>query len=172
MITVFTGPMFAGKSEALWSVWKAASHPAAFKPVMDTRDAPECFITHAGNRVPCMAISTAGDILGLIPADTDAVIIDEGQFLGSALIPVVRRLSQRGLRVYVACLDMDSQGLPFGSVGDLMAISSDVRKLRACCAVCGAPATRSFRTAAVSDRDFIGGAESYEPRCEACINHD
>lgn len=173
MIQVFCGPMFAGKSEALFDAWKSARAPVAFKPTLDTRDAPDCFITHAGNRVPCHAVATAVDILGLVDDKRcDAVLIDEGQFFGSALVPVVRALSRRGFRVFVACLDMDCHALPFGAVGDLLAVADDVKKLRGRCAVCGCPANLSFRTAAIAERDFIGGAEAYEPRCEACFENE
>lgn len=170
MITVYCGPMFAGKSEALWRVWNEAENPVAFKPAMDDRDAADCFITHAGHRIPCAAVATAGDLLDLVPSGCDAVLVDEGQFLGGALTGVLRRLDRRGVPVYVACLDMDCHGLPFGAVGDLLATADRVVKLRAVCARCGNPATRSHRTVRVEGRDFIGGAEAYEPLCGRCFD--
>lgn len=171
MIFVSTGPMFSGKSESLWRVYKSAKHPVAFKPAVDTRDATDCFVTHAGNRVPCHTVATAGDILSLVPAEADVVLIDEGQFFGSALIPVAQVLAHRGLEVFVACLDMDCHRLPFGAVGDLLAVAYEVQKCHASCAVCGAPAPFSYRKVSVSGRDFIGGAEAYEPRCEVCFEN-
>lgn len=171
-ITVFCGPMFAGKSESLRSIME--NFPGmgmAFKPMSDTRDAPGEFVTHAGNHVPCNAVQTAGDILRTaMDMRLEMVCIEEAQFFGSAVIPVCRSLSEKGVDVYVSCLDMDSNRLPFGAIGDLLAIADNVVKLRSTCAICGRAATYSKRKVAVSAQTFIGGAESYEPRCGACWN--
>lgn len=168
MITVYCGPMFAGKTKSLIDCSYAQhqkNFPAAFKPASDTRDAPDEIRAHNGLTCGASSVATAGDILNLIPKGCEAVIIDEGQFFGSALIPVVQRLSDAGLDVYIACLDMDSNRLPFGAVGDLLAIADYVHKLKASCAVCRVAAPYTLRTASNADRNFIGGAESYSPRC-------
>lgn len=172
MITVYCGPMFAGKTEAIINcVQKRVQgilnpdYAIAFKPASDTRDAPDVIRDHNGISWPAQSVATAGDILNLVPKGCQVVVIDEGQFFGAALIPVVQKLSDDGLDVYIACLDMDSNRLPFGAVGDLLAIADYVHKLKAPCAVCREAAPYTLRTVANANRNFIGGAESYSPRC-------
>lgn len=170
MICIYTGPMFAGKSEALFGAIRerGEGNCQAFKPCEDTRDAPCESVTHAGNRFAVTAVRTAGDILSLVRPDTKTVCIEEAQFFGAALLPVVRKLSDTGREVFLSCLDMDCQRLPFGHVGDLFAVADYVHKLRAVCSCCGGPAAFSRRIVPVDGRTFVGGAESYEPRCSDC----
>ncbi|MCQ2371245.1 MAG: hypothetical protein MJ058_04235 [Akkermansia sp.] len=163
--------MFAGKSESLRQIVETSvpGTCGAFKPSTDTRDAPEEFVTHDGHHVPCACVQTAGDILTLSrDAGLKRVCIEEAQFFGPAVIQVCRELSDGGVDVFVSCLDMDSNRLPFGCIGDLMAVADRVVKLRSRCAVCGGPATYSRRKVAVASQTFIGGEESYEPRCGTC----
>ncbi len=164
-ITVHCGPMFAGKTEALIAAFRAARHPLAFKPAIDTRHARDAIVTHAGDQIPATAVCTAGDLLSLIPEGTDVVCVDEAQFFGPALIAVARRLSDAGTHVVASCLDLDAQRLPFGVVGDLLALADTVTKHSAHCARCQRPARYTCRLIPVEGRVFVGGAESYEPRC-------
>lgn len=164
-ITVHCGPMFAGKTEALLAAFRAARHPLAFKPAIDTRHACDAIVTHTGDQIPATAVCTAGDLLSLIPEGTDTVCLDEAQFFGPALLSVARRLSDSGVHFVAACLDLDAQRLPFGAVGDLLAIADTVVKHRAQCARCQSPAPFTRRTARVDAQVFVGGAESYAPMC-------
>ena len=59
-ITVHCGPMFAGKTEALLAAFRAARHPLAFKPAIDTRHARDAIVTHTGDQIPATAVCTAG----------------------------------------------------------------------------------------------------------------
>lgn len=168
MITIFCGPMFAGKSTHLAEAFRHAKHPMAFKPLADTRDAATEFVTHDGVSTPCVAVQTAGDILLLINSETDCVCIEEAQFFDHGIVEVCERLSAKGIQVYASCLDMDSNGLPFDRVGALLCVAESVVKLRARCSVCGNPASRTLRTTKVKDRVFVGSEESYKPVCASC----
>jgi thymidine kinase len=87
------------------------------------------------------------------------------QFLGPDIVPVVKTLADRGLRVVVAGLDQDYRGLPFDPMPQLLAEAEYVTKELAICVVCGAPANRSQRIISSEDRVHVGAEESYEARC-------
>jgi thymidine kinase len=95
--------------------------------------------------------------------------IDEGQFFDASLVQVVNDLADRGLRVIVAGLDQDYRGRPFEPMPQLLAVAEYVDKTLAICVRCGAPANRTQRLVAATDRVIVGGAEQYEARCRRCF---
>ena len=63
--------------------------------------------------------------------------IDEAQWFGQDLIPVVSELVEKGLKVMVAGLAMTYDRQPFAPMPTLMAMADDVTKLSAICQICG-----------------------------------
>lgn len=177
-IEVITGPMFAGKSEELIRRIKrleyAHKKTLVFKPKIDNRYSENEIVSHSKIKTRSINIETAQDILKYVDCDTEAVVIDEVQFLDHEIIHVAEDLANRGIRVIVAGLDRDFRGEPFQNMPDLLALAEDVTKLTAICMRCGAPATRTQRLvngepASYNDPIIIVGAsESYEPRCRHC----
>jgi len=169
-IEVITGPMFSGKSEELLRRIhrvELANHPyTLFKPAIDQRYSRDEVVSHKGSRNNCSLISDAKEILNFQVAEV--VGIDEAQFLAGDLAAVVEHLAGLGSRVILACLDQDSQGKPFGKMGDLMAVADEVIKLKAVCMKCGADAARTQRLMAAGSQVSVGGADQYEARCRAC----
>jgi thymidine kinase len=51
----------------------------------------------------------------------------------------------------------------------LLAVAEYVDKTLAICMRCGAPANRSQRLVADTDRVVVGGAHEYEARCRHCF---
>ena len=168
MIEMFVGPMFAGKTECLMNEIRRCVGPyKVFKPACDTRDGADVIVSHNDRRHEAIPVATAGDILRLV-GTVKTVFIDEVQFFGPAILAVCRELDDKGVRVICSGLDMDSNRLPFGCVGDLMAMAGKVTKLTSTCEVCGESARYSFRRAPVSGRIFVGGGAEYAPRCAHC----
>ena len=112
----------------------------------------------------------AADILRLLDDDLSVVGIDECQFFGEELLPVVESLANRGLRVICAGLDQDYLGRPFDPMPHLMAVAEYVTKKLAVCMVCGNPANRSQRLTASESRVVIGADDAYEARCRRCFH--
>jgi thymidine kinase len=110
-------------------------------------------------------IDRAAEIREKLLADVDVVGIDEVQFLGGEVVPIVKDLADRGLRVIVAGLDQDYRGQPFDPMPQLLAEAEYITKELAICVVCGAPAGRSQRTIADEARVHVGAQDAYEPRC-------
>ena len=118
----------------------------------------------------------AWELYDYLPGDgsVDVVAVDEANFFGPALPDVCQSLADDGYRVIVCGLDTTFRGEPFEPMPHLMAVAEYVEKLRAICAVCGEPATRTQRLVdgeparADDPTVLVGAAESYEARCRNC----
>ncbi|KXB78826.1 thymidine kinase [Prevotella sp. DNF00663] len=163
--------MFSGKTEELIRRMRRANFAhqrvEIFKPAMDTRYSEEDVVSHDKNVIKSTPIESSGSIL-LLAEDIDVVGIDEAQFLDDGLVNVCNQLANRGVRVIVAGLDMDYQGIPFGPIPALCAIADEVTKVHAICVKCGALAYVSHRLVKSDKRVMLGEQEKYEPLCRDC----
>jgi len=168
-IEVICGPMFSGKTEELIRRLRRAviarRKVQVFKPRVDSRYDPDAVVSHTQQKMVSTVIEKAADVLTKLTPDVEVVGIDEVQFLGPEIVPIVKDLADRGLRVIVAGLDQDYRGLPFEPMPQLLAEAEYVTKELAICVVCGQPAGRSQRIVASEDRVHVGAQDAYEPRC-------
>lgn len=179
-IEVISGVMFSGKSEELLRRVRRATlakkRVQVFKSQMDDRYGIREVVSHDEGRLPALMVSTSGDLMSAVAADTEVVAIDEIQFLDDGVVRVVNALADRGVRVIAAGTDMDFRGEPFGPIGALLSVAEKIDKLNAICVKCGELATRNQRlidgrpAPAEGPTIQVGGLESYEARCRAC--HD
>jgi thymidine kinase len=177
-IEVICGSMFSGKTEELIRRVRRAQiarqQVQVFKPALDDRYGIEHVTSHNGVNVEAVSVDRANDILDLVEPTTRVVAIDEAQFFDEAICAVCDTLTERGMRVIVAGLDMDFRGEPFGPMPLLLAQAEKVDKLRAICVVCGREASRTQRLingqpAAFEDPVIMVGAkEVYQARCRHC----
>jgi thymidine kinase len=140
-----------------------------FKPVIDDRYARDAIVSHSELRIPSRSVKHAADVLRHAH-EAQVIGIDEGQFLGKELIPVVEKLARMGKRVIVAGLDQDYLARPFEPMPELLAIAEYITKTLAICVVCGAPANRTYRKVQRGGRVVVGGTEIYEARCRRCFD--
>ena len=174
-LEVICGPMFAGKTEELLRRVRraviAGRQVVVIGHALDDRHGADRLASHAGLDHPSTSAATAAEIDRAIGPGTEIVAIDEAQFFGPELVPVVTALAGRGLVVIVAGLDVTFDGRPFEPLPSLMALAERVDKLTAICAVCGEDAVFHVRVgapAAGSDAlvaDHVGGTEKYQARC-------
>ncbi|HMR74476.1 MAG TPA: thymidine kinase, partial [Polyangiaceae bacterium] len=147
-VEVITGCMFSGKTEELIRRLNRAQYARQkvliFKPRIDKRYSQDSVVSHSKQELVAIAIDDANDIIAHA-LDAEVIGIDEAQFFGPALVPVVERLANAGKRVVVAGLDQDYLGRPFDPMPHLMAIAEYVTKNLAICVRCGNPADRSQR---------------------------
>jgi len=171
-IEVVCGPMFSGKTEELIRRLRRAQiarqRVEIFKPTIDVRYSQDAVVSHDETTLRSVAVDTAEQIL-LLAGSARVVGIDEAQFFGLELLPVVQMLAEQGRRVVVAGLDLDYRGVPFEPVPQLMAVAEYVTKLHAVCMVCGGPAIFSQRLVKEGRRVLIGSKAAYEPRCRNCF---
>src|SRR5690625_3873638 len=176
-LQVVCGPMFAGKSEELLRRVRRATLAGLAVEVVnhtwDVRHGVGQVASHAGLSVPAHAVEDVAALRGLVGGrDLDLLAIDEAQFFGPDLIPLVSDLARAGTTVVVAGLCVTFDGRPFEPLASLMALAEDVTKLTAVCSVCGRDAAFHQRTqpdavgdATVPTTEHVGGTESYQARC-------
>jgi thymidine kinase len=172
-LEVITGSMFSGKSEELIRRVRRAQiakqKVQLFKPRVDNRFASDLIVSHSDMKMPSEVVASSREILEKLRADTEVVAIDEGQFFDAGIVEVAGALADRGVRVIVAGLDQDYMGRPFEPMPQLLAVAEYVDKTLAICMQCGAPANRSQRLVASTDRVVVGGSDQYEARCRRCF---
>ena len=171
-IEVICGSMFSGKTEELIRRMKRAKFAKQkveiFKPSLDTRYSDDDVVSHDKNVIHSTPIDSSQNIL-LLASDIDVVGIDEAQFFDEGLTEVCNKLANEGVRVIVAGLDMDFQGVPFGPIPALCAIADEVTKVHAICVKCGALAYVSHRLVENERRVLLGEQLEYEPLCRECF---
>src|SRR5215831_11154952 len=95
-IEVVCGPMFSGKSEELIRRLRRAEiarqRVQIFKPVIDQRYSSDHIVSHDDSRIPSICASSAAEVEARIDLRTEVIGIDEAQFLGEAIVPLVVRL--------------------------------------------------------------------------------
>jgi thymidine kinase len=171
-LTVICGPMFAGKTtellkRILWATNGLGERTAVFKSGYDTRYGMTDIISHDGLKAQAAVIA---DWRGA--GEATHVFFDEAQFFTAPyfngdLVHIIHTLLQQGCAVTATGLDTDWRGHPFDITARLAAMADDVVKLQSHCSVCGRTATKTYRREPGPNAIALGGAETYEPRCNA-----
>jgi len=187
MLEVITGCMYSGKSEELIRRLRrcqiADQHTLVMKPGIDDRYSADSVATHVGGTLEAVAVKGVEDVKRLLQTRPfcvtgQVIAVDEVQFLDGEIIGLLEAEANKGRRVIVAGLDLDSDGKPFGPMAELLAVADKVTKLTAVCVAhdheaegpCGKPATRSFRLPSQDSGEQVqvGSAGVYEARCRVC----
>ena len=170
-IEVVCGSMFSGKTEELIRRMRRAQFAKQrveiFKPAIDVRYSQEDVVSHDQKHIQSTPIDSSASIL-LLAEDIEVVGIDEAQFFDDGIVDVCNQLANRGVRVIVAGLDMDYQGIPFGPMPALCAIADEVTKVHAICVKCGSLAYVSHRKVQNDKHVLLGETQEYEPLCREC----
>jgi thymidine kinase len=183
-LEVITGPMYCGKTEELIRQVKRATigkkRVQVFKHSIDTRYGTDKKVqSHDGGTFDSACIANAPDILTLIDRKTELIAIDEAQWFGDSLIPVIEKLLTQGKHIIIAGLSMTFDRQPFAPMPTLMAMADTVTKLSAVCSICGADAVfhkrivkNNHRNALSPDPTFVSARtdHEYEARCRNCYD--
>lgn len=182
MLTVYTGPMFAGKTEALIRAVKRARQAElpvqVFVPASDTRNGVGVVKSHGGLDLESMGINAwavdPADPVALadrVRVGTKVVAIDEAQFFDGSLVDQVKALLKRDLRIFISGLDCDYKQDPFGPMPQLLALADRVRKLTAICVICkGENGRLTYRRTDATEQVLLGAGDAYAPMCRSCYN--
>ncbi|MEJ7195155.1 thymidine kinase, partial [Staphylococcus epidermidis] len=73
-----------------------------FKPAIDDRYHKEKVVSHNGNAIEAINISTAREILNHDLSHADVIGIDEVQFFDENIVSIIQQLADQGHRVIVA----------------------------------------------------------------------
>jgi thymidine kinase len=202
-LEVVTGNMFSGKSEHLimsyFDIVQADNfyvrsamregievvprNIKAYKHSSDNRYAEEALIVaHSGMSMPCKKVKSVEElVVDILSNGVHVAIVDEVQFFQEKnhegkyeIVEAALHLLDEKRFLIFAGLDKDFRGMPFGPIGDLLAIADAKPHYVSTCAVCGAPATLPQRLIDGKPARWddpvvlVGAAESYEPRCRGC----
>ena len=136
------------------------------KPAIDTRYAVGDVVSHDKNAMPSIVVNAAKDILKVLEVDGRSalvVAIDEAQFFDEDLPDICVHLANQGMRVIVAGLDLDFNGVPFGSMPKLLALAEEVTKLHAVCVETGRSAHFSHKITGSNETVELGEKDKYIP---------
>jgi len=190
-ITVFTGPMYSGKSSAVISKLERYNYAEIkallFKPAKDNRYSDTEVVNHNGAlRYKSINIQNPEEIFNYIsPEEKVAIGIDEAMMLPSSILRVCETLRALGNPVFVSTLDMDSNGNPFvfsdydingKTIGDLFAIADQIKKFSSVCTykengtTCGSVARYTTYIGETPKTEIlkVGGTSEFQP---SCIKH-
>ena len=172
-IEVVCGPMFSGKSEELIRRLRRAEiarqRVQIFKPGIDQRYSDDHIVSHSELKIHSTSVRDAADVDSRLDLRTEVIGIDEAQFLGEEIVPLVVRLADMGKRVLIAGLDTDYLGRPFHPMPELLAVADEITKTLAICMQCGNPAKHTQRLIQSEDLIVVGAAGLYEARCRRCF---
>ncbi|MGL5732563.1 MAG: thymidine kinase [Metamycoplasmataceae bacterium] len=172
LIEVITGPMFSGKTEELIKRIRILEYAdmksLVIKPEKDKRFADDKIKSRSGLEKSTVTAKNGKDILKHWNNSYDAIIIDEVQFFGEDIIPIIEDLASKGKLVIISGIDTDYMMRPFGIMPYLLAIADKVVKLVAVCLTCKGSASKSYRKSDETEITKIGDKDEYEARCRSC----
>ena len=173
--TIYCGPMWGGKTEALISRLVRARIQEipvlAFNPKTNDRYGTRDIRAHSGASFPAVSVGSGADILESVQREQPKVVGIDEFFMIPGALKAVEFLVHKRIKVVVSTLDLDSEGVIWEDLGQLLAMAEEVVKCPAVCAVCKADAYFTFRKGfAPSERVLVGADDFYEPRCRTCFD--
>lgn len=186
-IEVIMGPMFAGKTTQL--IRKLCeldsdkilciNHRTDTRYTAETREMrgsqrtssqewnTSCIVSH--DLQSYASISSGSELINLLKtgslASYDIIATDEGQFF-TDIVGFAEFCSMIGKTVLIATLNTTFLREPFGDIGNLCAIATNIIHLHSKCAFCESPAPFTIRVSDAREKIVIGGGDIYKPVCQ------
>lgn len=166
LLEVICGPMFSGKTGELLKRVELAKDEGRYvvviKPSIDTRYSENKVVSHDKIEADAVVVGGSKEVFESVQ-NAEVVAIDEVQFFDAGIVDICQTLVNRGVRVVVCGLDLDSSGKPFGSMPELLVYADDVLKLHATCSQTGEPARYTFRHSGGNNTVEVGEKDLYMP---------
>lgn len=164
-LTLFLGPMFAGKTTALITAASMDPDTLVLRPVLDTRSPSHKVRSHDGREYPCETVSSLHivDDFGY-----SQILVDEIQFFKPNSVGKLLTWSASGKNVQVFGLSEMADGTPWPIVEMLKRTRPKTVWLSSRCQLCAEPATKTQRLTPWTEGKAgiaVGGAMDYAPRC-------
>lgn len=170
-LIIFCGPMFSEKTSKLLSYADRCKYQnrkvICFKPKIDNRYSVQEIVTHSGTKYPAIMVESGYDMLKILSdsqENYDTICVDE-MFMIKGSADSLIWLFKKGFNIVVSTLDLSSRCLPFPEIEKLLPYATKIEKCAAVCTVCGKDARYSYRKISDDNDIFVGGSETYEPRC-------
>jgi thymidine kinase len=152
-ITIYIGPMFAGKSSELIrqiNRWKQLNwNVLAINHISDSRYNTNNIVSHNLEESPSKSLEFLMPLItenDMEYQNAQVIIIDEGQFFTDLYQFVKTSANKYGKKVYLSGLDGDYSKKPFhgSQILALIPEAENVHKLKALCQKCGDGTVASF----------------------------
>lgn len=172
-LKVYIGPMFSGKTSKIMEIYykhiKTDMQVMVINHSFDVRYSNTMMSNHNKEMIPCLWTDTLSNITETEIANTDIILINEGQFFTDLYKCVKKWVEIDGKKVYVCGLDGDSNRKKFGEMLDIIPIADKVVKLNALCSICknGKKAAFTIRLTQETSQILIG-SDCYKPVCRQC----
>ena len=171
MITVYTGPMFSGKSAGLLNaydnIWNK-DNVLAFKPKTDTRDFGVIKSRKSSILINAFCIKDLKEMKKHITKNTKTIFIDEIQFLSGDVSEILKLSIDKDIDFHIAGLNMTSEQKPFGIMPNVLSIADHIYIYKAVCFDCNKEASFSFYEKEKHGDELVG-SNGYLPLCRNCL---
>ena len=168
-LEIIIGPMFAGKTSYLHSLYEIHRKVPliTINHISDTRySSDDTMFNHDGVSIPCIRTDRLGAIS--IPDEVEVVLINEGNFYPDLFDFVVHQVEVKKRNVYVCGLDGDFQRNLFGDILKLIPYCNKVIKLNGKCQLCDKSSIYSKRI--TNEKEQISIGTHYLPVCRDCYS--
>jgi thymidine kinase len=178
-LTLIIGPMKSGKSLEMISHFNHLKYTnipfQVYQPIKDVRD--ENVWSRTGLSMECKKISSLNEI---VDEDFKIIGIDEIHMFEEGDVEAIKKLLNRGVKVFVSGLDMDYKGEMFGIIKKLMELGpGEVKFKKAVCEICKEP--NAVYTPIFKDGKIVieglpsvvpeDGTYTYTPVCRKCFHN-
>ena len=169
MITLFLGSMKSSKTSKLLEILDKAQYRWGIKtvfvrPDIDNRKFLSRYNYIKSNILTCKKLN---DVIEQLK-NYNLICIDEGQFLDD-LGPVCDELSLKGIEIYIAALNGDSDMKPWQSISECIPYVDNIERLSGVCENCGKLRTTFSFYEGKKDKVEIGDSK-YRIYCRECWN--
>lgn len=125
------------------------------------------FITSRNNKsVQAIEIENIKELNNLITQNTNAIFIDEFQFIKGNCLDLVN-IADKNIDIFISGLNLTAERKPFGLMNEVMCYASNVVYFTAICEECKQEAQYTF-CKVEKNNDILVGDSCYEPVCEKC----
>lgn len=172
-IVLITGPMFAGKTTKLLTIFRQKENSFLIKLSRDNRySTNDIIVTHSLTDKPLQEIcnistNTLSDIDEKLLIGKQNIFIDEGQFFND-LIENVALWATQGKNIYISALNSTFEQKPFPIISELIPKVDKIIYKRSKCK-CGSHASFTKRLIKINQLELIGGSEFYSAVCRSCF---
>lgn len=173
-IVLILSCMFAGKTEML--ITRARRYSLAKKKIVlikyanDIRYSLDEICSH--NQTSVKATFSGNTLTTFIDnsevKEADVILIDEIQFFSDAA-DICNMWADSGKIIVASGLNGNYKREQFPVISKLIPLAEEFITLSAVCSLCGEDAHFTKRIALNEEIEFIGGSESYQPRCRSCF---
>jgi len=145
------------------------------KPAIDQRYGVGTVQSRAGLAEEATLLVQDNDhIVDKVPVGTACILVDEAQFLSTALVDQLRDIATfQGVPVICYGLRTDFRGHLFAGAKRLFELADTLEELKTTCAYCDRKAILNLREAAPLRENVvvdIGGDDKYQPACYRCYH--